>query len=71
MKVAVPSECWADKRMYASACRSCNASKGDRLPDSEHHLQQVSDVLGYDIRGEIWAQNLWQPKSAANAKVPV
>lgn len=44
-----------------SACRSCNSSKGDRLPDDEWLLELVSEELGFDIRETGFAERrgLW------------
>ena len=61
LKHYIPDDAKKDKRMFATACGDCNKSKSGKPPASEKHLSQVVDVLGYDIRQELWAQDLWQP----------
>lgn len=57
----VSEELRSDLRMFATCCKSCNSSKGNRLPNSEKHLRQVSEVLGYDILLADWCPDLWSP----------
>ena len=57
----VPNKSKLDIRFFATACESCNFSKHTKLPNSQKHLDQVSEVLGYDIRKADWIPDFWQP----------
>ena len=61
LKNWIPAEVKSDVRMFAKACKPCNATKRESLPASERHLSQVSDALGFDVRNMVWCRNLWQP----------